>query len=56
VSRKERIRLNLYITIDSVNDILGREWRNLGINVDQQVGKRLDEIFPFFLGNAIDRL
>jgi hypothetical protein len=34
VSREEIVCLNSYITIDSVNDILGREWRNLGINVD----------------------
>ena len=45
-----------YVTVYSINHVLGWQSRDLRVDFDDQVGEILDESFPFFLCETEDGL
>ena len=43
-----------YVTVYSINHVLGWQGRDLRVDFDDQVGELLDEGFPFFLSETED--
>jgi hypothetical protein len=42
------------VAVDAVDHVLGRQRRDLGVDLGQDVGEGLDERFELFFGEAVD--